>query len=197
MKESAKESKSPRIEVRFTGFGGQGMVVMGYIVGKAAAVYDGKNAAMTQSYGPEARGGASSTQVVISDTRIAYPYVTDVGVLVGMSQEGYNKYRTQRSKDAKVLIDEDLVMLAPDEDPSNVYKIPATRFAEELGRKIVANIVMLGFFSALTGIVDDKSLRRAISESVPKATIDLNIRAYEKGRDHALAILEGSAAAKK
>ena len=95
MKESAKESKSPRIEVRFTGFGGQGMVVMGYIVGKAAAVYDGKNAAMTQSYGPEARGGASSTQVVISDTRIAYPYVTDVGVLVGMSQEGYNKYRTQ------------------------------------------------------------------------------------------------------
>jgi len=197
MKESAKEGKSPRIEVRFTGFGGQGMVVMGYIVGKAAAVYDGKNAAMTQSYGPEARGGASSTQVVISDTRIAYPYVTDVGVLVGMSQEGYNKYRTQRSKDAKVLIDEDLVMLAPDEDPSNVYKIPATRFAEELGRKIVANIVMLGFFSALTGIVDDKSLRRAISESVPKATIDLNIRAYEKGRDHALAILEGSAAAKK
>jgi 2-oxoglutarate ferredoxin oxidoreductase subunit gamma len=192
-----KEAKSSRIEVRFTGFGGQGMVVMGYILGKAAAVYDGKNAAMTQSYGPEARGGASSTQVVISEQAITYPYVTDVGVLVGMSQEGYDKYRSMRTAGAKVLIDEDLVILAPDEDLSKVYKIPATRFAEELGRKIVANIVMLGFFSALTGFVDDQSLRRAISESVPKPTIDLNIRAYEKGRSHALAILEGSAAGNK
>jgi 2-oxoglutarate ferredoxin oxidoreductase subunit gamma len=191
------EAKSSRVEVRFTGFGGQGMVVMGYIVGKAAAVYDGKNAAMTQSYGPEARGGASSTQVVISDEAITYPYVTDVGVLVGMSQEGYDKYREMRSKDAKVLIDEDLVALSPDEDLSKVYRIPATRFAEELGRKIVANIVMLGFFSALTGFVEDQSLRKAISESVPKPTIDLNIRAYEKGRNHALAILEGSAAGRK
>jgi len=181
---------SARVEVRFTGFGGQGMVVMGYILGKAATVYGGQNAAMTQSYGPEARGGASSTQVVISEQPIAYPYVTSVGVLVGMSQEGYNKYRKQRTADAKVLIDEDLVTLAPDEDLSRVYRIPATRFAEELGRKIVANIVMLGFFSALTGLVDDQALRKAVADSVPKPTIDLNIRAYEKGRSHALALLE-------
>jgi len=173
------------------------MVVMGYILGKAAAVHDGKNAAMTQSYGPEARGGASSTQVVISEEPIMYPYVGAVNVMVGMSQEGYNKYRKLRAPEAKLLIDEDLVSLEPDEDLSRVYKIPATRFAEELGRKIVANIVMLGFFSALTGLVRDESLRKAVADSVPKATIDLNMRAYEKGRSHALAILEGSAAQPK
>jgi 2-oxoglutarate ferredoxin oxidoreductase subunit gamma len=156
-------------------------------------VFDGKNAAMTQSYGPEARGGASSTQVVICDDPIMYPYAGDVNVMVGMSQEGYNKYRTQRVPGAKLLIDEDLVTLAPDEDPSAVYKIPATRFAEELGRKIVANIVMLGFFSALTGFVRDESLRKAIADSVPKPTVDLNMRAYEKGRSHAQAILGASA----
>lgn len=192
-KPAGSKSGASRVEVRFTGFGGQGMVVMGYILGKAAAVFDGKNAAMTQSYGPEARGGASSTQVVISEDPIMYPYVGDVNVMVGMSQEGYNKYRSQRAPAAKLLIDEDLVSLAPDEDASKVYKIPATRFAEELGRKIVANIVMLGFFSALTGLVRDESLRKAVADSVPKATIDLNMRAYEKGRSHAQAILEGLA----
>jgi len=89
------------------------------------------------------------------------------------------------------------VTLAPDEAASRVYKIPATRFAEELGRKIVANIVMLGFFSALTGYVDDASLRKAIADSVPKATIDLNIKAYDRGRSHALSLLEGSGAKAK
>ncbi|HVP57451.1 MAG TPA: 2-oxoacid:acceptor oxidoreductase family protein [bacterium] len=186
-------SGSPRVEVRFTGFGGQGMVVMGYILGRAATVHDGKNASMTQSYGPEARGGASSTQVVISNDPIFYPYVTEPSVMVGMSQEGYTKYRANLAKDGKLLIDEDLVTLAPDENLARVYRIPATRFAEELGRKIVANIVMLGFFSALTGLVRDESLRKAISEAVPRPTIDLNIKAYEKGRSHALAILQGSA----
>jgi 2-oxoglutarate ferredoxin oxidoreductase subunit gamma len=190
---SSKRDAS-RVEVRFTGFGGQGMVVMGYIVGKAATVFDGKYAAMTQSYGPEARGGASSTQVVISDQPIMYPYISAPNVIVGMSQEGYTKYRSQRAPDARLLIDEDLVTLASDEDASKVYRIPATRFAEELGRKIVANIVMLGFFSALTGFVRDESLRRAVAESVPKPTIDLNMRAYDKGRDHALALLEASKA---
>jgi len=185
-------SGAPRAEVRFTGFGGQGMVVMGYILGRAATVYDGKNASMTQSYGPEARGGASSTQVVISSGPIFYPYVTEPSVMVGMSQEGYTKYRKNLTKDGKLLIDEDLVTLAPDENLARVYRIPATRFAEELGRKIVANIVMLGFFSALTGLVNDASLRKAVSEAVPKATIDLNIKAYDKGRSHALSILEGS-----
>ncbi|MFZ1946529.1 MAG: 2-oxoacid:acceptor oxidoreductase family protein [bacterium] len=190
----SSERRASRVEVRFTGFGGQGMVVMGYILGKAATVFDGKHAAMTQSYGPEARGGASSTQVVISDQPIMYPYISAPNVIVGMSQEGYTKYRSQRDPDARLLIDEDLVTLASDEDASKVYRIPATRFAEELGRKIVANIVMLGFFSALTGFVRDESLRKAVADSVPKPTIDLNMRAYDKGRDHALALLGASKA---
>jgi 2-oxoglutarate ferredoxin oxidoreductase subunit gamma len=185
-----REGGSSRVEVRFTGFGGQGMVVMGHILGKAATVYGGKNAAMTQSYGPEARGGASSTQVVISGQQIMYPYIGNADILVAMSQEGYTKYRKMCTKDAKILIDEDLVTTAPDEDTSKVYRIAATRFAEEMGRKIVANIVMLGFFSALTGFVSEEAMRKAVASSVPKPTVDLNLKAYEKGRNHALGILE-------
>jgi 2-oxoglutarate ferredoxin oxidoreductase subunit gamma len=187
-----KGAGSSRNEVRFTGFGGQGMVVMGYILGRAATVYDGKNATMTQSYGPEARGGASSTQTIISDDPIFYPYVIEPNVLVGMSQEGYDKHRTNLAKDGFLLYDEDLVTLAPDEKAKKIYKIPATRFAEELGRKIVANIVMLGFVSALTDIVSDEALKKAITDSVPKGTTDLNLKAYEKGKSHGLSLVEGA-----
>ena len=185
-------SRSSRKEVRFTGFGGQGMVVMGYILGRAATVYDGKNATMTQSYGPEARGGASSTQVIISDGHIYYPYVIKPNILVAMSQEGYDKYRSNLAEDGKLLIDEDLVTLSEDEDTGRVFKIPATRFAEELGRKIVANIVMLGFFSALTDMVSEEALKKSIADSVPKATIELNLKAFEKGKSYGEALLEGS-----
>jgi 2-oxoglutarate ferredoxin oxidoreductase subunit gamma len=191
------DDQSSRSEVTFTGFGGQGMVVMGYILGRAATVYDGKNATMTQSYGPEARGGASSTAIVISDGPIFYPYVSKPIVMVGMSQEGYNKYRRLLVPEGNLLIDEDLVTPVPGEDASRIYRIPATRFAEELGRKIVANIVMVGFFSGLTSFVKEASLRRAVTDSVPKATIDLNLRAYDKGRNHALGLLEERKAAGK
>jgi len=184
---------STRKEVRFTGFGGQGMVVMGYILGRAATVYDGNNATMTQSYGPEARGGASSTQVIVSPDRIFYPYVIECDILVGMSQEGYDKHRGSLKPDGILLIDEDLVTPAPDEKPERTYKIPATRFAEELGRKIVANIVMLGFFSAFADFVTEDALRKAIRDSVPKPTIDLNLKAFDKGRSYAQEIKQGSA----
>jgi 2-oxoglutarate ferredoxin oxidoreductase subunit gamma len=179
-----------RDEVRFTGFGGQGMAVLGYILGRAAAVYDGKNATMTQSYGPEARGGASSSQVIICSGPVYYPYVILPNILVGMSQEGYTKFRENLTDDALMLIDEDLVALEPDEDLSRVYKIPATRYAEELGRKIVANIVMLGFLSSLTDFVTDEAIRKAIADSVPRGTIDLNMKAYEKGRSHGQQLLK-------
>lgn len=189
-----KGATPSRKEVRFTGYGGQGMVVMGLILGRAATVHDGKFATMTQSYGPEARGGASSTQVIISPDRIFYPYVSESDVLVGMSQEGYDKHAGVNKVDGKLLYDEDLVTLSPDEKNKNIFAIPATRFAEELGRKIVANIVMLGFFSGLTDFVSEKAIRKAIEESVPKPTIDLNLRAFDKGRNYALSLLEGSAA---
>ena len=184
---------SSRKEVRFTGFGGQGMAVIGSILGRAAAVYDGKQATMTQSYGPEARGGASSSQVIISDGRIFYPYVIQSDILVGMSQEGYDKHRSNLKKTGVLLYDEDLVTLDPKEDAKHIYTIPATRFAEELGRKIVANIVMLGFLSGMTEIVGEDALKKAIAESVPKPTIQLNFKAFDKGREHAKSLLEGSA----
>jgi 2-oxoglutarate ferredoxin oxidoreductase subunit gamma len=186
-------SESSRKEVRFTGFGGQGMAVMGVILGRAAAVYDGRQATMTQSYGPEARGGASSSQVIISDGRIFYPYVIQSDVLVGMSQEGYDKHRSSLKDDGALLYDEDLVVLAPDEQAKRKYPIPATRFAEELGRKIVANIVMLGFVSGITEMVGEEALRKAISDTVPKPTIELNLKAFDRGRQHAKTLLEGSA----
>ena len=184
------DATSVRKEVRFTGFGGQGMAVVGYILGRAAAVHDGKNATMTQSYGPEARGGASSSQVIISDGRVFYPYVIESDVLVGMSQEGYDKHRTTLKGDGKLLIDEDLVAIAPEESAKHIFKIPATRFAEELGRKIV-------FFSGLTDFVSEEALRKAISDSVPKPTIGLNLKAFEKGRDFAMSLAGGSAVESK
>jgi len=177
-------AKPKRDEVRFTGFGGQGMAVLGYILGRAAAVYDGKNATMTQSYGPEARGGASSSQVIICAGPVYYPYVIVPNVLVGMSQEGYTKHRENLTDDGIMLVDEDLVSLVTDENLDRIYSIPATRFAEELGRKIVANIVMLGFLSALTDFVSDDAIRKAIADSVPRGTIDLNMKAYDKGRTY-------------
>ncbi len=184
---------SSRKEVRFTGFGGQGMAVIGSILGRAAAVYDGKQATMTQSYGPEARGGASSSQVIISNGRIFYPYVIHSDILVGMSQEGYDKHRSNLKKTGVLLYDEDLVTLAPEEGAEHIYTIPATRFAEELGRKIVANIVMLGFLSGMTEMVSEDALKKAIADSVPKPTIQLNLRAFDKGREHAKSLTEGSA----
>jgi 2-oxoglutarate ferredoxin oxidoreductase subunit gamma len=186
------DATSTRKEVRFTGFGGQGMAVVGYILGRAAAVHDGKNATMTQSYGPEARGGASSSQVIISNGRVFYPYVIESDVLVGMSQEGYDKHYKTLKSEGKLLIDEDLVTVAPDETAKHIFKIPATRLAEELGRKIVANIVMLGFFSALTDFVSEEALRKAVSDSVPKPTISLNLKAFDKGKEYALNLVGGS-----
>lgn len=188
-----KGASPKRDEVRFTGFGGQGMAVIGYILGRAATVYDGKQATMTQSYGPEARGGASSSQVIVSKDRIFYPYVISPNVMVGMSQEGYDKHRSNIRKGGTLLIDSDLVTLAPDQKTAKVYAIPATRFAEEIGRKIVANIVMLGFFSELTGIVSEVALKKAIADSVPKPTIELNLKAFDRGRDYAKSLVEGSA----
>jgi len=184
---------SSRKEVRFTGFGGQGMAVIGNILGRAAAVYDGKQATMTQSYGPEARGGASSSQVIISDGRIFYPYVIESDILVGMSQEGYDKHRSTLKKTGVLLYDEDLVTLHPEESAKHIHAIPATRFAEELGRNIVANIVMLGFLSGMTELVSEEALKKAIEDSVPKPTIQLNLKAFDKGRAHAKSLLEGSA----
>ncbi|MGW8321823.1 MAG: 2-oxoacid:acceptor oxidoreductase family protein [Thermodesulfobacteriota bacterium] len=171
-----------RLEVRLSGFGGQGIVLAGNILGRSVALYEGKNAVFTQSYGPEARGGACSADVVISEGSIHYPKVARPDILVFMSEEAKNTYGKLLEPETTVIIDQDLVRNDGLEGRcSRLLSIPATRFAEELGRKMVANIVMLGFLTAVTGIVRHDSLKNAVLASVPKGTEELNTKAFEKG----------------
>ena len=169
-----------RDEVVIGGFGGQGVILAGTIVGKAAAIFDGRNATLTQDYGPEARGGACRAQVIISDGQVSYPYVEDPRVLVVMSQEAFTKYSQGLHADALLLYDKDLVK--PKKSPTkHIFSIPATRFARELGRSAVANIVMLGFFAAISDVVSDEALKKSVLDSVPKGTEELNEKAFERG----------------
>ncbi len=168
-----------RVEIKFGGFGGQGIILMGNIAAKAAVLYDGKNAVFTPSYGPEARGGAASSNVVISDEEIDYPYVTQPDILVVMSQEAYEKFAPLLKDDGLLIIDEDLVKLKNGE--GKVAKIPATRIAESLGKRIVANIVMLGFFTAVTNLISYDAIKKAVLETVPAKFKELNEKALKLG----------------
>jgi len=173
-----------RVEIKFGGFGGQGIILMGNIAAKAAVLYDGKNAVFTPSYGPEARGGAASSNVVISDDEIDYPYVTQPDVLVVMSQEAYEKFAPLLKDDGLLIIDEDLVKLKNGE--GKVAKIPATRIAEGLGKRIVANIVMLGFFTAVTNLISYEAIKKAVLETVPAKFKELNEKALELGYEQGI-----------
>ena len=168
-----------RVAIKFGGFGGQGIILMGNITARAAAIYDGKNAVFTPSYGPEARGGAASSNVVISEEEIDYPYVTQPDVLVVMSQGAYEKFAPLLKDDGLLIIDEDLVKLHNGE--GKVAKIPATRIAEGLGKRIVANIVMLGFFTGVTKLVSYEAIKKAVLESVPAKFRELNEDALKRG----------------
>lgn len=170
-----------RKEICIAGFGGQGVGLAGYILGKAAALYDGLEAVTTQSYGPEARGGASNANVILADEAVDYPFVQRPDVLVALSQEAYNRFRPSLAPDGLVLIDEDLVTPEPDDHP---LAIPATRLAEGLGRRIVANMVMLGFFTARTGLVSRQGMEQAIASTVREKTIPLNHKAFATGFEY-------------
>lgn len=175
-----------RTEVRLSGFGGQGIILAGYILGRAAVVHGGRNAVMAQSYGPESRGGACQTEIVIADSEITYPRVTDPDVIVAMSQEAYRTYGTTRDLRALLIVDEDLVTADPAvEAGRRLLAAPLTRTAEELGRRIAANIVMLGYLSGATEVVPIDALREAVRASVPRGSEELNMRAVDVG--HALA----------
>jgi len=176
-----------RLEIRLSGFGGQGIIRSGEIVGKAAAIYDGRYATFTQSYGPESRGGACAAQVAIADdpVELSYPHVVDPSILVLMSQGAYNRYIDSFRRDGLLVIDEDLVELDARADGLRILKMPATRLAEELGRRIVANVVMLGFMAAVTDVASPESLKQAVLDSVPKGTEALNERAFQTGFEYA------------
>jgi 2-oxoglutarate ferredoxin oxidoreductase subunit gamma len=170
-----------RHEVRFSGFGGQGIILAAVILGRAAALYDGKHAVQTQVYGPEARGGASMSAVIIDDEPILYPEVTVPDIYVIMSQEGFERYGAKAPKEAVMVIDSDMVEGRP---ACTFREVPATSEARNtLGKVIVANIVMLGAVVAATGVVSDAAIEKAVLDSVPKGTEKLNLAALKRGME--------------
>jgi len=172
-----------RQEIRIAGFGGQGIILSAVITGKAAAIYEGKESTVMENYGPEARGGACSGTIVINETKVDYPYVTNADIMAIMSQASYSRFRSDLKKGGALLIEEDLVKLDKD-DHATVYKIPATRFAEELGNKIVTNIVMLGFMIGVTKFVSYESMKSAILDTVKARFKELNEKAYNRGYEY-------------
>ena len=173
-------------EIRVAGFGGQGVILSAILLGKAASIYQGAYATMTQNFGPEARGGACSAQLVLSDSPILYPYITQPDILVVMSQEACVRFGPELKDGGIIIVEQDLVRVS-DLDVSGpnkeiqVYSIPATRIAEELGKRMVLNSVMVGFFTAVTRLLLPDAGRKAVADSVPPNFLELNVKAFEKG----------------
>ncbi len=169
------------VEIRIAGFGGQGVILAANIIGKAAALFGGGFATLTQNYGPEARGGASSAALVISDTPVLYPYPVAPDILVVLAQEAYLKFVPEMNPKGILLVEQDLVRLEELPPSTRVFGLPATRLAEDLGKRIVMNVVTVGFFAAKSGILPRECYERAIVESVPAAARDLNLKAFDVG----------------
>ena len=178
-------------EIRISGFGGQGVILSAIVIGKAGCIYENGYSTMTQAFGPEARGGACSAQVILSDEPILYPYVTKADVLVTMSQEAYALFTPQLKENGLLIIEQDLVRVDALPPGVRVFSVPATRLAEELGKRMVLNIVMVGFFGAVSGVLKPEALRDAIADSVPKAFVELNLKAFDKGYEYGLKALSG------
>lgn len=180
-------------EIRVAGFGGQGVILSATVIGKAASIYQDGYATMTQAFGPEARGGSSSAQVLLSDEPILYPYITRPDILVVMSQEAFTRFTPELKEGGMLLVEQDLVRVSGLKSGTRVYSVPATRLAEELGKRMVLNIVMVGFFGAVTGLLEPDALRKAVAESVPPAFRQLNLQAFDKGFEHGSNLLQSLA----
>jgi len=185
----SKTKTSNQTEIIVTGFGGQGIILAGRILGMSASLGDHKESTLVQAYGPESRGGACNAQVIISDKPIHYPYVNTPQILVAMSQAGYDKFAPALTPEAILLVDQDLVH--PENAPCDHFAISATRMAENLGNKMMANIIMIGFCTAITQAVSTEAAQATIAQSVPKGTEERNIEAYNKGFDYGLSTLKG------
>ena len=169
-----------RFEVRLAGTGGQGMILAGIILAEAAAIGAGKNVVQTQSYGPEARGGASKAEVIVSEGDIDFPKVIQADLLLAMSQEACDKYGHEVKPEGWLILDGDQVKRAPPHPRS--VRVPITGVAEEkLGRKITANIVGLGIIVGLTGIVPRQAIVQAVERRAPPGTKEINLQALEIG----------------
>ena len=176
-------------ELRIAGFGGQGVILSAIILGKAASIHQGAYATMTQNFGPEARGGACSAQLLLSSEPILYPYVTQPDILVVMSQEAYARFGPELKEGGTLIVEQDLVRVTNLPRETKVYSCPATRIAEELGKRMVLNSVMVGFFAAVTRLLEPDAVRKAVAESVPSNFRELNLKAFEKGYEYGVTSL--------
>jgi len=172
------------VEIRIGGFGGQGIIRTGLILATASCVYGDKNAIQTASYGPESRGGRCRSEVVISDEDIDFPKVEHPDILVAMSQEAYLQYVDDLKENGVLIVDPDLVPNQRENLKVRMYEVPATKIAEGLGKKIVANVVMIGAFAAITNLLGVEHLKESIRRNVPKAFIELNLTGFEKGYEY-------------
>jgi 2-oxoglutarate ferredoxin oxidoreductase subunit gamma len=176
-------------EIRIAGFGGQGVILSAAIIGKASCIFQNNYATMTQSFGPEARGGSSSAQVILSDEPVSYPYITQPDILVVMSQEAFTRFSPELKEGGILVVEQDLVRVSGLKSGVRLYSVPATRLAEELGKKMVLNVVMVGFFGAVTALLDPANLRKAVADSVPPAFQQINLQAFDKGFEYGLHLI--------
>jgi len=179
VREAARRALEDRYEVRLAGEGGQGMILAGVILAEAAAVHDGLNAVQTQSYGPEARGGASRSEVIIARGEIDYPKVMVADLLLCMSQEACDRFYNQVKEDGCIIVDSTNVSRVPSH---RAIAVPITQIAErETGRRITASMVALGFLSGLSGVVSKQALEKAVADRVPAGTEEMNLKALAAG----------------
>jgi 2-oxoglutarate ferredoxin oxidoreductase subunit gamma len=173
--------KLKKVEVRISGLGGQGVVLAGQILGRAA-IYDGKNVVQTQSYGAEARGSIAKSEVIISDDKIGFPMVRKCDILVAMNQEALDRHLKDVKEDGVLIVDSTYVKKIP-ERKAKIFKIAATEHAEKtFGDKIYANMLMLGALTKVTSIVSEKAMKKAIQDAVAKNIVNINKEAYKKGK---------------
>jgi 2-oxoglutarate ferredoxin oxidoreductase subunit gamma len=178
-KSSSNKKTQRKTEIRLSGSGGQGLILAGMILAEAAAIYEGKNAVQTQSYGPEARGGASKSEVIISNSEILYPKTTRLDYLLALNQESCDKYAHDLKEDGLLLVDEDAVEHVP---PVKFISLPLVRTArEKVGRLMTTNIVSLGALVGLSHIVSPSALEKAMLARIPKGTEQMNQKALELG----------------
>lgn len=174
-----------RTEFRFSGFGGQGVITMAHVLGHAASVHADMDATLTEAYGPEKTGGFSRGDVVVSDEAIAYPNVVDPDVVVGFSQDAFERDADSVTDDGLVIVERDLVDpgdFLEDRCDVTVIEIPAVELAESVGRKVVANVLLLGAVVEIVGLPPADAVRQSVRETVPPGTEDLNEEAFDRGR---------------
>lgn len=173
-----------RFEIRIAGFGGQGVITIGRILGTTISMYEGKNSVNTQSYGPESRGGACRSEVVVSDGEIFYPGVRRADIFVALSQVALDMYISDLKSGGVLVVDPAAVQTIPDREDITILRVPTMEIAEKLGGVRFQNMVALGALSTKTEWISNASFERGIMESVPSKTLAINLEAFKKGRNY-------------